>query len=211
MTHRSTPELLVLHAVRLNGFADGTVIAEHAGVDQAEASWILTKAEGAGWIQHLTFADLHGWSLTDVGKAENERCLAVELAAVDKEGVVACVYSDFLPLNARLLKAITDWQIKPTATDRLAPNDHSDLSWNRRILDELAALGRALAPLTKRLAAVLTRFNDYSPRYESALRRAEDGEFDWVAKTNLDSCHRVWFQLHEDLIATLGIDRAFEP
>jgi len=28
-----------------------------------------------------------------------------------------------------------------------------------------------------------------------------------VDHTDVDSCHRVWFELHEDLIATLGIDR----
>jgi hypothetical protein len=28
--------------------------------------------------------------------------------------------------------------------------------------------------------------------------------------TGVDSCHRVWFELHEDLVATLGIDRATE-
>jgi hypothetical protein len=28
-----------------------------------------------------------------------------------------------------------------------------------------------------------------------------------VDRTDVDSCHRVWFELHEDLVATLGIDR----
>jgi hypothetical protein len=27
-----------------------------------------------------------------------------------------------------------------------------------------------------------------------------------VDRTDVDSCHRVWFELHEDLVATLGID-----
>jgi len=29
----------------------------------------------------------------------------------------------------------------------------------------------------------------------------------WVDAIGIDSCHTVWFQLHEDLLATLGIPR----
>jgi hypothetical protein len=64
--------------------------------------------------------------------------------------------------------------------------------------------------LIENLSAVLARFDGYVARYESALRRAKSGELDWIDKTDVDSCHRVWFQLHEDLIATLGIDRRHE-
>ncbi|WP_238147952.1 transcriptional regulator [Rothia halotolerans] len=161
-------------------------------------------------MQHVAFADLDGWSLTDSGKAENERQLAAELVDADPAGVVAAVYRSFLPLNARLLRAVTDWQIRPTEADRFAPNDHADDTWDERVLDELAALGRQLAPLADRLSAVLMRFDDYTKRYEAALRKARNGELDWIDKTDVDSCHRVWFQLHEDLVATLGIDRRNE-
>lgn len=68
-------------------------------------------------------------------------------------------------------------------------------------------LSRDLAPLAEELSSVLARFDGYSARYDAALRLAENGEIDWVDKTDRDSCHRVWFQLHEDLVAALGIDR----
>jgi hypothetical protein len=29
----------------------------------------------------------------------------------------------------------------------------------------------------------------------------------WLVATDLDSFHRIWFELHEDLIATLGVQR----
>ncbi|WP_245966848.1 hypothetical protein [Sphaerisporangium album] len=32
-----------------------------------------------------------------------------------------------------------------------------------------------------------------------------------LAGARVDSCHRVWFELHEDLIATLGLDRHAHP
>ncbi|MDN5654489.1 MAG: transcriptional regulator [Kocuria sp.] len=210
MTHQSAAELLVLHAVRLVGFADSETVAERAGTSHADALRLLSVAEHAGWVQYVAFADLDGWSLTDSGKAENERQLMAERVSADPDDVVAAVYRVFLPLNARLLRAVTDWQIKPTEADRFAPNDHFDRAWDGRVLEELTSLDRELAPLIENLSAVLARFDGYVARYESALRRAKSGELDWIDKTDVDSCHRVWFQLHEDLIATLGIDRRHE-
>ncbi|MBU8577646.1 transcriptional regulator [Brevibacterium luteolum] len=210
MTHQSAASLLVLHAVRLVGFADSETVAERAGTSHADALRLLSVAEHAGWVQHVAFADLDGWSLTDSGKAENERQLMAERVSADPDDVVAAVYRVFLPLNARLLRAVTDWQIKPTEADRFAPNDHFDRAWDGRVFEELTTLGREVAPLIENLSAVLARFDGYVARYESALRRAKSGELDWIDKTDIDSCHRVWFQLHEDLVATLGIDRRHE-
>lgn len=210
MTHHSAASLLVLHAVRLLGFANSEAVAERAGTSHTNALRLLSAAEHAGWVQHVAFADLDGWSLTDSGKTENERQLAAERVSADPDGVVAATYRAFLPLNARLLRAVTDWQIKPTETDQFAPNDHFDPAWDVRILEELTTLGRELVPLIENLSAILARFDGYVARYKSALRRATSGEHDWIDKTGVDSCHRVWFQLHEDLVATLGIDRRTE-
>ena len=43
------------------------------------------------------------------------------------------------------------------------------------------------------------------------MDRVERGERGWVDGVGLDSCHRVWFEVHEDLLATLGIPRGEEP
>lgn len=211
MSHPSTPELLVLHAIRLIGFADSHAITARAGTDSDVTLRLLREAEREGWVQHLAFADLDGWSLTDTGRAENERQLATERTEADPDNTIATTYRDFFPLNARLVRAVTEWQIKPTDEDQFASNDHNDPAWDSRVLDELAVLGTELVPLTNRLLAVLARFDGYSDRYDAALHRAANGEHDWIDKTDVDSCHRVWFQLHEDLVATLGIDRRAEP
>lgn len=210
MTHQSSAQLRVLHAVRLTGFADSAVVAERSGTSCDEAATLLHDAECKGWVQYVGFADLAGWSLTETGKSENERQLAVERESADPDGVIPSAYRDFLPLNARLLRAVTDWQIRPTDEDRFAPNDHTDNVWDQRVLNELAALGVVLTPLTERLSSLLARFDGYAARYEEALSKAIGGQHHWVDKTDVDSCHRVWFQLHEDLVATLGIDRRDE-
>lgn len=211
MTRDSQPGLLVLHAVRLTGFADTPVIAHRFGLDAAETEEALRDAEARGWVGHTAFAGTGGWSLTDSGRAENERRLAAELARAGGADEVRAVHREFLPLNARLLRACTDWQIRPVAGDRLAVNDHSDPAWDARILRELADIDRALIPLADRLGSVLTRFRGYDTRFAAALARARTGEGAWVDRTDVDSCHRVWFELHEDLIATLGLDRHAEP
>lgn len=36
------------------------------------------------------------------------------------------------------------------------------------------------------------------------------GQRRWVDAPELDSCHTVWIQFHEDLLATLGIPRGSE-
>ena len=207
MTQESAVDLLVLHAVRILGFADTPAIARRFGLELADTDELLGDAEAYGWVQHSEFAELRGWSLTERGRAQDERLLAAELTLVDGSEAVRDVYRDFLPLNARLQRACTDWQLRPTSDDRLAINDHSDADWDTRVLAELAAIEHDLVPLADRLGRLLARFQGYDTRFAVARRRAQDGDGSWVDGSGVDSCHRVWFELHEDLVATLGIDR----
>ncbi|GAA0924060.1 transcriptional regulator [Nonomuraea longicatena] len=211
MTLDSSPDVLVLHAVRVIGFAEAPVLARRYGLDASLTNEALLDAEARGWVGHTSFAGSGGWSLTESGRAEGERRLAAELARVGGADRIRDVYRDFLPLNTLLQQACTDWQLRPAEGNRLAVNDHSDPGWDAGVLDELAIIGRALAPLVARLAGVLARFRGYDTRFRAALVRARAGEGAWVDGSQVDSCHRVWFELHEDLVATLGIDRHTEP
>ncbi len=210
MSQQSSKELLILHSVRLTGFANSTALSKRAGVSEIDVSRFLHHAEQQGWVQYFAFAELDGWSLTDSGKLENERQLALELEHTDARSTVANIYHDFLPFNRRLVQAVTNWQIKPNDTDPFAPNRHDDATWDRRILDEMAAVGTHLAKMEEQLTELLVRFEGYTHRYTMALIKANGGESEWIDKSEQDSCHRVWFELHEDLIATLGIDRGSE-
>lgn len=195
---------LTLHAVRLLGFADTPAIADRFDLPQQAVEEQLNDAEARGWTTRSTFAGTSGWSLTESGRAENERLLAQELSNAEK---IREAYDDFLPLNALLQQACTDWQLRPTTTDPLAANTHDDPAWDAGVLHELEAIGQALAPIVARLTGILDRFHGYDSRFSTALARARAGETDWVDRSDVDSCHRVWFELHEDLIATLGLKR----
>ncbi|MEI8411235.1 MULTISPECIES: transcriptional regulator [unclassified Kribbella] len=211
MTHASTPELLVLHAVRLQGVADDEKVARRFGLDQAVTKELLLDYQAFGWITWSEFADIGGWSLMASGREENERRLAAELDLVAGAQTVRETYRAFLPLNGRLQIACTEWQLRPTNDDPHALNDHTDPVWDRRVIAELTALAEHLGPLTETLESVLDRFQGYRTRFTTALERVQAGDTDWVDRTIVDSCHKVWFELHEDLIATLNLNRGDEP
>jgi hypothetical protein len=203
----SDPELLVLHAVRLLGMAEDHEVAARFGLDPAVAGELLLDFEARGWVTHVDFAGTGGWTLTDSGRAENERRLAEELTGTDSRPVVVAAHGHFLSRNGRLLRAATDWQLRPSRTDPLAVNDHTDREWDQRVLDELSLMSEELREIDQMLSAQLTRFSGYDERFASALDRVRQGELGWVNRPRADSCHTVWMQLHEDLLATLGLQR----
>jgi hypothetical protein len=207
----SSPELLTLHAVRLKGMADDGEVAARFGLDPTVARECLLDAQAVGWITRVQFASTVGWAPTQAGKDENERQLATELAATGSAPTVRHAYQEFLPYNDRLLRACTDWQLRPRGADPLAANDHTDREWDQRVLSQLSSLSEALQGLCSELGGRLGRFQGYDVLFAAALQRAQQGEHAWVARPRADSCHTVWMELHEDLIATLGIQRGAGP
>jgi hypothetical protein len=191
--------------------ADGAAVAGRFGLDRSAAEELLLDHQAYGWVTWAEFAGVGGWSLTDRGRAENERQLAAELRDVPGGAdAVRRAHRAFLPLNARLQQACTDWQIRPAPGAALAANDHGDADWDAGVLRALGDLAAAVAPLVGALGAVLERFRGYDTRFAAALDSARAGDPSAVDGTGTDSCHRVWFELHEDLIATLGLRRGAE-
>ena len=206
----STAELLTLHAVRLKGMADDEEVAARFGLQRTVATECLLDFQAAGLITKVEFAGTGGWTLTEAGRAENTRQLAEELASTGVRSSVSRAYEIFLPHNGRLMRACTDWQLRPNDADPLAVNDHTDRAWDQRVLTTLSELGGELRSLCLDLGDRLTRFRGYDERFSAALTRAGDGELSWVNRPRADSCHTVWMELHEDLIATLGVQRGAE-
>lgn len=204
------PDLLALHGVRLLGFAPTAAVAARFSLDRAATEELLEDHRVTGSVTWSAFGDAEGWSLTDRGRREGERLLSAELEATGRRDLVRRTYLDFLDLNPRLLRAVSEWQTRSTMGRPFAENDHQDQRWDRRVLGTLAELGAQLRPLGSTLGGVLPRLDGYDRRYASALGRAERGEHAWVDALGVDSCHTVWFQLHEDLLATLGIARGHE-
>lgn len=207
MAHLSAPDDLALHGVRVLGFPTTSRIAARYGLDVELVHDALLDFEATGWVRHLSFAGSSGWSLTDAGRAVNERRLAAELDRANARAVVTSAHATFLPLNRRFGVACTDWQIRPTRLDPMAFNDHTDWRWDDRVLQTLSSVDRSFRRLCDQLAECLTRFDGYADRYSSALSKVAAGQRAWVDAHDRDSLHIVWIQFHEDLLATLGIPR----
>ncbi len=202
---------LALHIVRVTGLADDDVVAQHTGLDRDTVRELLLDYEAYGWMTHVEFAGTSGWTLTERGRDEDCRVLAEELAGTGARGAVEQAHRAFQPLNARVVRACTDWQLRPLGSDQLAANDHDDPTWDGRVLRELTVIDGELDRLVGGLAVLLPRFGDYPGRFSAALARARAGQVQWVAGIGVMSCHTVWMQLHEDLLSTLGIARGAEP
>jgi hypothetical protein len=71
-------------------------------------------------------------------------------------------------------------------------------------------LHRRVEPLCDDLAGALERYRPYRPKLTRAIEKVEAGEREWFTKPVLPSYHTVWFELHEDLLTTLGLDRTAE-
>ncbi|RJU00323.1 hypothetical protein D6T65_13265 [Arthrobacter frigidicola] len=199
MNHTSPTDLRVLHAVRTLGYADVARIAAHVRQPEDKVNEYLLSAQAHGWTAYTAYAGDGGWSLTESGKAHGERLLAAELDRVGARAAVEAVHEDFLPLNEVVAAACTAWQLAELGIGEHRPT----LSDTVKVLEGPAA---ALAGIEDRLTSHLERFAGYHHRFNAALSRA-DADAGWITGTDRDSCHRVWFELHEDLIARLGLSR----
>lgn len=206
--HPSDPTTLVLTGLRLTSVAPVEQVATRAGLRVDEVSTVLAALADQGLVVRRT-GTLAGWDLTPAGRREGERRLAVELDDHALRPVVADAYQQFLALNPALLAACTAWQVREV-DGRLVVNDHCDAGHDAAAIDALGAVDDAAQGLCAELAGSLERFGGYGRRLANARTRVAAGDGDWFTRLTIDSYHSVWFELHEHLLASLGIDRASE-
>lgn len=208
MGHPSEPRLLVLHTVRLKGIADTPEIADHTGLDTRSVEEQLDAAASAAEVQRRD-GRFAGYSLTADGRSAVQELLRDELDASGHRSEVEAAYADFLGFNDRLLAVCTAWQLRDVDGESHV-NDHSDPDYDRSVHEQLVALHERMVPVLDALAGALDRFGGHRERLQTALDRVLAGEHDWFTKPRFPSYHSIWFELHEDLLATLGTERATE-
>ena len=113
-----------------------------------------------------------------------------------------------MKLNADLLVVCTAWQVRDL--DRNILNDHADRDYDAGVIKRLSDVHAGVTPINATLSAALDRFHHYQPRLQAALDKVKKGNQEWFAKPIIDSYHTVWFELHEDLLTTLGLERSNE-
>jgi hypothetical protein len=208
MSTPSDPRLLVMHGLRLKGFGEAAAIGEAVGVAEADAKPVLDQLVIAGLA---TYRDgrLSGFSLTRAGREQHATALAAELDAAGARPAVEDAYRRFLGLNADLLAICTSWQLLDVDGEPTV-NDHSDVAHDDAVIAQLASLHATAEPICADLARALDRFGGYGPRLSHAVQQVLAGDGDWFTKPMIASYHTVWFEMHEDLLSTLGIERGTE-
>jgi hypothetical protein len=208
VAYPSDPDFLVLHALRLKGFAEDDAVATMTGLDVDDVGKHL-KQHAAD--EHVLRRDgrISGWSLTPAGRTRHGEDVAAELEASGARDVVKGAYVRFLELNQDMLAVCTSWQLRDVDGSQ-AINDHSDAGYDAAVVQRLVGIHDQVRPVTVDLRETLERFGGYGERLRTALEKVCGGAHEWFTKPVIDSYHTIWFELHEDLLCTLGIERSSE-
>lgn len=184
--------LQVLHGLRVRGWTRPAVLAEATGLDESLVEVVLDSLLADGLVDVRT-GSIEGAGLTAAGKAEHLAALAAELDDAGVRDEVAPLYERFLARNGDVVQVCTDVQLDPAGAGAA--------------VERLAAIHADAVPVCEGLTDLLPRFGRYAARLSSALDRARAGDLSFVADPFVPSYHTVWFELHEDLLCTLGLER----
>ncbi len=185
-------ELAVLMAVRVHGRADDVAVARTAGVGVSEAAAALAALRTAEAVATTTPPSVPAAvTLTEQGRTRLARLLTAEPRDAGK---VAEVYEAFVAADRELKRAITAWQL---ADDTRKP----------ATLDMVLTIAATAGGVAAAIAAIAPRFAPYPGRIAAAAGAIATGDARFVASPRVDSLHQIWFELHENLLATLGRSR----
>jgi hypothetical protein len=202
VAHRSDPRFLVLHALRVKGFAKVDVLAELTGLPQGDVEEHL---RGLQKDELALFREARAlWQLSPAGRAAHAEALAEDAEPAVRDQLHP-PYGDFLRLNEAFKELCGEWQLKDGA-----PNDHSDAAYDEAIVARLVTMDDAAQPVCASFAEVMERYAPYGPRLRSAAAKVQAGDHHLFTGVMCNSYHDIWMELHEDLIVTMGIDRAKE-
>ncbi|MEY2447973.1 MAG: hypothetical protein QOH79_1449, partial [Acidimicrobiaceae bacterium] len=177
MAGQSDPRLLVLHGLRLKGFAEPADVATLAGLEVPEVTAQLEQLKADDLVLYRE-GRLTGWALTPAGRKAQEEGLQAELAECGARDALFDAYKRFLDLNHDLLSICTAWQMKDEATI----NDHTDAGYDRGVIDRLHELHARVEPIITDLEATLDRYCGYRARLQASLDRLRAGEAEWFTK-----------------------------
>jgi hypothetical protein len=207
MGHASDPHFVVLHAVKIKGFAETDVVAELTGFDVSTVSSHLSRALDQGTAQRRE-GRVSGWALTPEGRSRHAELLDADVARAGDgvQRMLSELYRPFSELNARFKVVCTDWQLRSSGGEHV-PNDHLDEHYDAAVIASLGAIHGAVQPLCDQMAAALLRLEPYRGRLSAAHSRLAGGDRDAFTRPLANSYHDIWMELHEDLIATLKLAR----
>ncbi|MEV4420132.1 hypothetical protein AB0L40_09185 [Patulibacter sp. NPDC049589] len=174
-------ELAQLHILRTRGLVLADQVTDPATMAALEADGLVLR-------------NRHGLVLTPPGYRRHRRMLS-DLRSTLPLDVVRDAYAAFVAANPIVEDACVAWQLssREVGTAR---------EISRMLRDGLAGASRPL----DRAGVAVPHLAPYPDRLRAALTMSEhDRRF--LTSPAVDSFHSVWFQLEEDLLVTLGLER----
>jgi hypothetical protein len=203
--HSSDPTFHVMHTLRLRGVCPKDVLVAVTGRQADEVEPVLWPLEDDGLAKLRSGGRMDGWALTTDGRARHAELLDADRTAGDLPTVLAGPYARFLEVNRPFIDLCSDWQIR---SDDGETNDHTDAAYDATILERLETIHEVGGPAAEEAGAAVERFAGYAPRLAHAIGRVRDGDHEWLTTPQIDSYHTVWFELHDDLLQSQGIERS---
>jgi hypothetical protein len=196
-------ELPLLMALRVQGIASAERAAVAAGTDPDAAASQLAALAERELVSERT-GRVAGFTLTPQGIEKLDEFLVSE-GLRGHEGLTDC-YERFLGLNKRVLRVSSDWQIRREGGTEM-PNDHTDPDYDESVIDRLAEIHVRASDCLAGVGACAPRFAPYQARLDSCVERLRNGDRSAFTAPLAESYHTVWFELHQDLLLTLGLER----
>lgn len=191
MTAASAQELL--HTLRVKGAATAPALAAALGRERVEAE--LEPLVAAELVTRAGEGPEALLALTPPGQERDRELVAAELSDAGRERLGQLYANPFLPVNVEFKRLCAEWQ---TAGESF------------ELLERAVGLHERVEAFLTAAAALVPRLGRYAERLDAAFERVQDGDGDALVGPVGETYHNVWFELHEDLIATLGRTRAEE-
>jgi hypothetical protein len=196
-------DLSLLMALRTQGLATAERVATAVASDAATAAAGLGELMGAELVKQREGRHT-GFMLLPAGAAKLGELLAQE--GLRTSASLCECYDRFMQLNTRVLKVCSQWQLRSDGGTEV-PNDHSDPDYDASVIDRLSELHARASSCIGKIAACAERYGPYGVRLDSCLERLHAGDRTAFTAPMAESYHTVWFELHQDLLLTLGRER----
>lgn len=197
-------DLPALMAIRVQGVSPPERLGLALAVPPEDAVIRAKALCEARLTAERTVGRICGFALTPSGiTALSDELTSEGLAGDDALGEQ---YGRFCILNERFLRVASDWQVRRHGPIEVA-NDHADPDYDQAVIDRLAEVHDRARVIVGRMADRAMRLDPYRGRLDHCLARVLDHDRSAFTAALAESYHTVWFELHQDLILTLGAER----
>lgn len=189
---RTDAQFRVLHALRVKGAATPDDVSRLTGL--ADAGAVLDVLAESGLATRRDAGQARYFALTREGSEQHAAAVAERLGA-DASARLGRIYDErFLPVNVTFKRLCAEWQ----AEERF------------ELVEQAVDVHDEINSVLRVAADVDDRFGRYAARLSAAMDAFQEGDGDALVAPVGESYHNVWFELHEDLLVTLGRSRADE-